>query len=33
MRLNPSTGDYLVTVYYEADQPPYTAGNDALASE
>ena len=26
MRLNPSAGDYLVTLYDEASLPPYMAG-------
>ena len=26
MRLNPSAGDYVVTLYNEADLPPYMAG-------
>ena len=26
MRLNPSAGDYVVTLYHEADLPPYMAG-------
>ena len=26
LRLNPSAGDYVVTLYNEADLPPYMAG-------
>ena len=36
MRLNPSAGDYVVTLYSEADLPPYMAGkvgDNAYASE
>ena len=36
MRLNPSAGDYVVTLYNEADLPPYMAGkvgDNAYASE
>ena len=36
MRLNPSAGDYVVTLYKEADLPPYMAGkvgDNAYASE
>ena len=36
IRLNPSAGDYVVTLYNEADLPPYMAdkvGNNAYASE
>ena len=36
MRLNPSAGDCVVTLYNEADLPPYMAGkggDNAYASE
>jgi hypothetical protein len=36
MRLNPSAGDYVVTLYNEADLPPYMSGkvgDNAYASE
>ena len=36
MRLNPSAGDYVVTLYNEADLPPYMAGkvgDNAYVSE
>ena len=36
LRLNPSAGDYVVTLYNEADLPPYMAGkvgDNAYASE
>ena len=36
MRLNPSAGDYVVTLYNEAELPPYMAdkvGDNAYASE
>ena len=36
MRLNPSAGDYVVTLYDEADLPPYMTGkvgDNAYASE
>ena len=36
MRLNPSAGDYVVTLYNEADLPPYMAGkvgDNVYASE
>lgn len=36
MRLNPSAGDYVVTLYNEAELPPYMAGkvgDNAFASE
>ena len=36
LRLNPTAGDYVVTLYSEADLPPYMAGkvgDNAYASE
>ena len=36
LRLNPSAGDYVVTLYQEADLPSYMAGkvdDNAYASE